>query len=149
EYLGRGDDQVKIRGFRIELGEVEAAVRRHPGVEGATVVVRGERLVAYVVGGHDLPEYTARLPPAYMGPAAYVAAPSIPLTTNGKLDVKALPDPDFDRLTTDTAPTTEEQRILCTAYTEVLGLRSVGIHDSFFELGGDSIVSIQLVERAR
>jgi len=157
EYHGRSDDQVKIRGFRIELGEIESALRRHPGVAEVAVVVRGEhaRLVGYVVPAGEpvesaaLREHAARILPDYMVPAAFVTVASFPLSPNGKLDVAALPEPDFDRLTTNVLPRTDAERVLSGAFAEVLGIRSPGLDDNFFELGGDSIVSIQLVERVR
>ncbi|TDD61280.1 amino acid adenylation domain-containing protein [Kribbella antibiotica] len=154
EYLGRSDDQVKIRGFRIELGEVEAAVAKHPDVTQVAVIAReGRQLVAYVVGRALDPEslratVTALLP-EHMVPAAFVVLESLPLTTNGKLDQSALPAPDFSRVVVERAPRTKAEEILCALFAEVLGLETVGPDDNFFALGGDSIVSIQLVSRAR
>ncbi|MFI1227664.1 MULTISPECIES: amino acid adenylation domain-containing protein [unclassified Streptomyces] len=161
EYLGRADDQVKIRGFRIEPGEIEAALRREAQVDRAAVLVRedqpGERrLVAYVV-----PADAARLDPAllrgrlgevlpdYMVPAAVVPLAELPLTPHGKLDRRALPAPDYSATTTKERPSTPQEKILCGLFEELLDLPEVGVEDSFFDLGGDSIVSIQLVSRAR
>ncbi|GAB1640210.1 amino acid adenylation domain-containing protein [Krasilnikovia sp. MM14-A1259] len=143
-FAGRADGQVKVRGFRVELGEIEAAL----GGQSA-VVVRDGRLVAYVVGGPvDVEALRARLP-QYMVPAAFVEVDVLPRTVAGKLDVAALPDPDFTALSTGRAARTTRERTLCDLFAEVLGLPTVGIDDDFFALGGDSIVSIQLVSRAR
>ncbi|HVW44153.1 MAG TPA: amino acid adenylation domain-containing protein [Amycolatopsis sp.] len=150
DYLGRADDQVKIRGFRVELGEIEAAVKRAPGVTHAVVIARDQRLIAYVVGdAAEVRATVARTLPDHMVPSAVVELPELPLTPSGKLDRKALPDPDFGALTSDGEPRDEREALLCTLFAETLGLPGVGVHDSFFELGGDSIVSVQLVSRAR
>ncbi|HWM05958.1 MAG TPA: condensation domain-containing protein, partial [Actinophytocola sp.] len=156
EFLGRSDNQVKIRGHRVEPGEVESALLRHPGVGQAAVVARpdqrgGSRLVAYVVGDADgLADHLRAELPDYLVPSALVpVAGQLPLTPNGKLDVRALPEPDWAGLAGDAAPTTDVERVLATAFADVLGLPVVGVHDSFFALGGDSIVAIQLVSRAR
>ncbi|MEU6484913.1 amino acid adenylation domain-containing protein [Streptomyces sp. NPDC046887] len=161
-FSGRSDHQVKVRGFRIEPGEIESALARHPAVGRAVVVARttegvGTRLVAYVVppagaAAPDGPELAAHLAgslPEYMVPSAFVALDELPLTPNGKLDRKALPAPEFRAAVDSRAPRTPLEKDLCAAFAEVLRLPSVGIDDSFFELGGDSIVSTQLVARAR
>ncbi|WP_020658819.1 non-ribosomal peptide synthetase [Amycolatopsis benzoatilytica] len=145
-YLGRTDHQVKLRGIRIELGEIEAALAAEDGVEAAAAVVRDDRLIGYVVG--TAPDLRAKLP-EHLVPAAIVELPELPLTANGKLDRKALPDPDFQSRTGTAKPSTERERLLCALFAETLKLPEVGVHDSFFELGGDSIVSVQLVSRAR
>ncbi|GAA2591730.1 amino acid adenylation domain-containing protein [Streptomyces axinellae] len=159
-FVGRVDDQVKVRGFRIEPGEVEAALVAQESVGQAVVVVRhsntGERLVGYVTAAGETPVdavavregVTARLP-EYMVPAAVVVLDALPLTANGKIDRKALPDPDFSGRVSDREPVTEVERMLCDLFAEVLGLRRVGADDSFFELGGDSLLSMQLAARAR
>lgn len=158
DYIGRDDDQVKIRGFRVELGEIETALTAHPSVRNAVVVAHTDdrgttRLVGYIVGGEaDTVAVRAALAerlPDYMVPAVVVALPVLPLTANGKVDRKALPEPDFSALAGAGEPRTETERTLCTTIADVLGLDRVGVHDDFFALGGDSIVSIQLVSRLR
>ncbi|WP_262061793.1 non-ribosomal peptide synthetase, partial [Streptomyces sp. STR69] len=155
EYLGRADDQVKLRGFRIELGEIESVLAAHASVAHATVVVRDDRLVAYVVPAGtpaesaELRAHTARSLPDHMVPAAVVTLDALPLTPNGKLDRRALPAPDFAAKVTDTRPRTELEETLCALVADVLGLERVGVEDDFFTLGGDSIVAMQLVARAR
>ncbi|MHA5053720.1 amino acid adenylation domain-containing protein, partial [Streptomyces sp. SD15] len=154
EYLGRVDDQVKLRGFRIELGEIEAVLAAHETVAHATVLVRDDRLVAYVVpvGAHDTSRLRAALSatlPAHMVPAAVIPLDVLPLTPNGKLDRRALPAPDFAAEVTATQPRTPREALLCELIATVLGLERVGPDDDFFALGGDSIVAIQLVGRVR
>ena len=159
EFLGRDDHQVKIRGFRIELGEIAAVIAGHPAVTDAVVVADGraggaKRLVAYVTGtavpdGREMRGYLADRLPDYMIPSAFVALAAFPLTANGKLDRRALPAPDFGvRETAYAAPRTPTETLLATIWQEVLGLEQVGIHDNFFSLGGDSILSIQIANRA-
>jgi amino acid adenylation domain-containing protein/non-ribosomal peptide synthase protein (TIGR01720 family) len=151
EYVGRADDQVKIRGFRIEPGEIETVLGRHAQVTQAAVIVHQNRLVAYVAGTADaatLKPYLADLLPDYMVPALFVVMDELPLTAHGKLDRKALPQPRFET-TSARGPRDERERVLCEIFADVLGVSSVGIDDGFFELGGDSIITIQLVSRAR
>ncbi|NLV98126.1 MAG: amino acid adenylation domain-containing protein, partial [Desulfovibrionales bacterium] len=156
EYLGRIDQQVKIRGFRIELGEIESALREHPQVSDALVQPFGEkgeqRLCAYVVGDFEAAELrrhlSARLPD-YMVPAAFVKLDAIPLTPSGKADRKNLPDPEFTSYSAYEPPRTETEKVLCALYAAVLGLEKAGLHDHFFESGGDSILALQLVAKAR
>ncbi|MGW5861006.1 amino acid adenylation domain-containing protein [Streptomyces sp. NPDC055239] len=160
-FIGRADAQVKVRGFRVELGEVEAALAAHPAVAQAVVVARedgpGERrLVGYVVPrnpeGVDpalIRAHVAKTLPDYMVPTAVLPLDELPVTRNGKVDHKALPAPDFAARATERAPRTEAESILCGLFAELLGLERVGVEDSFFELGGDSIMSMQLVARAR
>ncbi|GAA4960292.1 non-ribosomal peptide synthase/polyketide synthase [Actinoplanes utahensis] len=163
DYLGRGDGQVKIRGFRIELGEIESALLAEPGVAGAAVAARGDhtghqRLVAYVVGaGGDRPDPAAlraalrRLLPDYMVPSAFVPLDRLPTTHTGKLDRRALPEPPAPtgEETAHVAPRTDVERCLAEIWADVLGAARVGVTDNFFALGGDSILSIQVVSRAR
>ncbi|MFJ8630151.1 amino acid adenylation domain-containing protein [Streptomyces sp. NPDC093568] len=163
EFLGRADHQVKIGGFRVEPGEVEAVLGDHPAVDTAVVVTRADnggptRLVAYVVpdGGADdtglgrsLRAHLEQQLPHYMVPSFVVVLEELPLTANGKLDRRALPAPDTGTDPTAAAPRTEREKVLCGLFAEVLGLAEVGVDDGFFDLGGDSIMSIQLVSRAR
>ncbi|MFD4183008.1 condensation domain-containing protein, partial [Rhodococcus sp. NPDC058514] len=162
EYLGRTDFQVKIRGFRIELGEIESALARYDGVSSAVATAQSNgsgpsRLIGYVVpeSGAVLDEtailsFVSGVLAPYMVPAALVVLDGLPLTPAGKLDRKALPKPDFGAMaTTGRGPTSELEAVLATLFAEVLGLDAVGVDDSFFALGGDSIMSIQLVARAK
>ena len=156
-YLGRADEQVKIRGYRIELGDVQAALSALDGVEQAVVIAREDRpgdkrLVGYVTGTADLAtarEALAERLPAYMVPAAVVAIDALPLTVNGKLDTRALPAPEYQDADHYRAPAHAVEEILSGIYAQVLGLERVGVDDSFFELGGDSILAMQVVARAR
>jgi amino acid adenylation domain-containing protein/non-ribosomal peptide synthase protein (TIGR01720 family) len=155
ELLGRVDDQVKIRGFRIEPGEIEAVLLRDERVQRAVVIAREDvpgvkRLVAYVVAGgtEGLREHVAAALPEHMVPVAIVRVDSFPLTRNDKLDVKALPAPDWTA-TTSRPPATEREKQIAELFAEVLGLPAVGADDSFFAMGGDSIVSMRLVSKAR
>ena len=158
-YVGRADEQVKIRGYRIELGEVRTALAAIDGVAQAAVVAREDRpgdkrLVGYVTGTVDPGEartaLAARLP-AYLVPAAVVVLSELPLTPSGKLDTRALPAPEYVA-GEYRAPVTATEEILAGIYAEVLGVEPpqvVGVDDSFFELGGDSILSMQVAARAR
>ncbi|MEB4211548.1 non-ribosomal peptide synthetase, partial [Mycobacterium sp. 94-17] len=155
-YLGRADEQVKIRGYRIELGEVRSALNALDGVDQGVVVAREDRpgdkrLVGYATGGVDPAEIRARLAerlPAYMVPAI-VAVEALPLTANGKLDVRALPAPEYVDVDRYRAPETPAEQTLAGIYAQILGVERVGADDSFFDLGGDSISSMQVVTRAR
>ena len=155
-YLGRADEQVKIRGYRIELDEVRAVLAGLDGVDQAVVIAREDRpgdkrLVGYVTGTADPAEIPAALAtrlPAYMVPAAVVVLEALPLTVNGKLDTRALPAPEYTA-SEYRAPASPVEEILAGIYAQVLGLERVGVDDSFFDLGGDSILSMQVVARAR
>ncbi|HEY3712493.1 MAG TPA: amino acid adenylation domain-containing protein, partial [Amycolatopsis sp.] len=154
EFLGRADDQVKLRGFRVELGEIDAAIAAHPAVAQARVTVHdGRQLVAYVVPAketvdvEELLAHVARTLPEHMVPAAVVPLDRLPLGPSGKLDRRALPAPEFE--VTGEAPATDEEATLAGLMAGVLGLPKVGVQDDFFRLGGDSIVAMQLVARAR
>lgn len=157
QYLGRSDEQVKIRGYRIELGEVQAALARMDGVTQAVVVAREDRpgdkrLVGYVTGTADPGAVRTALAehlPTYMMPAAVVAVDSLPLTVNGKLDTRALPAPEYQEGDRYRAPDNAIEQILAGIYAQVLGLERVGIEEPFFDLGGDSILAMQVVARAR
>ncbi|MGW1200500.1 condensation domain-containing protein, partial [Streptomyces sp. NPDC002536] len=162
EYLGRADDQVKIRGFRIELGEIETVLVAHPHIDEAVVVAHKgadghRRLVAYVVSGEELSTgelraYLGEVLPDYMVPAVFVALERLPLTPSGKVDRRSLPEPEVqaEQLGSEyVAPRTEIEEALAGVWSEVLGVEKVGVHDNFFDLGGDSILSIQVVSRAR
>ena len=147
DYVGRADEQVKIRGYRIELGEIQAALAGLDGVEQAAVIAREDRpgdkrLVGYVTGTADptaLRNALAERLPAYMVPAAIVASTALPLTANGKLDTRALPAPEYHDADHYRAPTNAIEEILAGIYAQVLGVERVGIDDSFFDLGGDSL----------
>ncbi|MET0136113.1 MAG: amino acid adenylation domain-containing protein, partial [Kibdelosporangium sp.] len=150
EYLGRTDDQVKIRGFRIELGEIEARLLENSAIDGAAVIAREGRLIAYVVGPvDDLRSQLAQSLPDYMVPAAFVSLDALPMTTSGKLDRRALPEPDFAAADGHVEPVGAVQRVVASVWADVLGASRVGAHDNFFELGGDSILSIRVVSRLR
>ncbi|WP_156750062.1 non-ribosomal peptide synthetase, partial [Mycobacterium sp. E2479] len=156
-YVGRADEQVKIRGYRIELGEVQAALLGLDGVEQAAVIAREDRpgdkrLVGYMTGTADPAQVRSALAerlPTYMVPTAVVVLDALPLTTNGKLDVRALPAPEYQGGDRYRAPANVTEEILAGIYAQVLGLARVGVDDSFFELGGDSILSMQVVAHAR
>ncbi len=155
-YLGRADEQVKIRGYRIELGEIQSALMALDGVEQAVVIAREERpgdkrLVGYITGAADPAELRAALGetlPSYMVPVAVVTIDALPLTVNGKLDTRALPAPEYQDIDHYRAPATRIEEMLADIFAQVLGLEQVGVDDSFFDLGGDSISAIQVIWRA-
>jgi amino acid adenylation domain-containing protein len=178
EFLGRiATRQVKLRGFRVELGEVEAAISRHPGVRTVVVLVReygagsgsrsgdgsgadDRRLVAYIIPSQaeppttsDLRAFLGRTLPAFMIPAAFVALPAFPLTTNGKIDRRQLPDPQTvgrpDLADDYVAPRTPAEELVAGIYQQVLGVDRLGVLDDFFERGGHSILATQAIVRVR
>ncbi|MDD5035030.1 MAG: amino acid adenylation domain-containing protein [Methylococcaceae bacterium] len=167
EFLGRIDHQVKIRGVRIEPGEIEAQLLLHPEVEQALVMARddrgtaGKRLVAYLVCGaapaddgafsEELRTYLNALLPVYMVPSAFVRLDALPLGANGKIDRKVLPEPDIaaQRESRYVAPRNPTEEILADIWKEVLGLERVGVEDDFFDLGGHSLLVIQVLSRVR
>jgi amino acid adenylation domain-containing protein/non-ribosomal peptide synthase protein (TIGR01720 family) len=164
EFLGRADEQVKIRGFRIELGEVESALRSQPGIAQAAVAARegpagSKQLVAYLVLAPDSPAPSRaalraglkHVLPDYMIPSAFVVLDALPLSAHGKLDRRALPAPvaTAEPESEYVAPRTPIETALAEVWAEVLGLDRVGVEDNFFALGGDSILTIQVVSRAR
>ncbi|WP_145003791.1 non-ribosomal peptide synthetase [Pseudomonas oryzihabitans] len=158
EYAGRIDHQVKLRGLRIELGEIEARLLEHPLVrEVAVLAVDGRQLVGYVVLESETGDWREALAvhlavslPEYMVPAQWLALEKMPLSPNGKLERKALPKPDVATEQTGySAPRNEVERTLAAIWQALLGVERVGLDDNFFALGGDSIVSIQVVSRAR
>jgi amino acid adenylation domain-containing protein/non-ribosomal peptide synthase protein (TIGR01720 family) len=173
EFLGRIDHQIKVRGFRIEPGEIEAVLCRHPQVRLAHVRALDDpqgnkRLAAFLVAGqnHDAPgvngdarpssrdlrAYLRERLPEHMVPAAFVFVPALPTLSNGKVDVRSLPAPDWrgvDRQGECASPRTTAEHKLTEIWSAVLGVERIGIHDNFFELGGDSILSIQVIARAK
>ncbi|MBV2151247.1 non-ribosomal peptide synthase/polyketide synthase, partial [Kitasatospora sp. SUK 42] len=161
EFLGRTDDQVKVRGYRIELGEIEAALAEHPQVARAAVIVRQDRvqdarLVAYLVpvaGAEPRPEdlraHLRERLPDYMVPAVFVTLDALPLNASGKLDRRALPEPDVTGASAGRAPRTPQEHVLAGLFGEVLGVTGVGADDDFFDLGGHSLLATRLVARIR
>ncbi|MCL5072430.1 MAG: amino acid adenylation domain-containing protein [Actinobacteria bacterium] len=168
EFIGRADNQVKVRGFRIELEEIELALCRFPGVKQCIVLVTEDvdkRLIAYYVANklqagekvkalrtEDLRKYLGGQLPEYMLPSYFIEVGNIPLTPSGKLNKRALPKPNSENLSLKNmyvVPKTVEEKILAKIWAEVLKIDQVGLYDNFFSLGGDSIMSIQVISRAR
>ncbi|MFG2984870.1 non-ribosomal peptide synthase/polyketide synthase [Streptomyces sp. NPDC048258] len=160
-FLGRADDQVKIRGVRVELGELNAVLCGHPGVAQAATVLREDRpgdkrLVSYVVAApgsvpppaEELRRHVAAAVPQAVVPSAFVALEALPLTSNGKLDRRALPAPAYTG-TAGRGPRTPGEHVLCALFAEILGAHAVGAEDSFFDLGGHSLLVTRLVNRVR
>ncbi|MBK5431410.1 non-ribosomal peptide synthetase [Bacillus mycoides] len=157
DYRGRIDHQVKIRGFRIEIGEIESTLNAYASIKEAVVIVREDqpgdkRLVSYVVGDGNVGawrEYLKAKLPSYMVPSRFVTMEAIPLTANGKVDREVLPMPEEEQTNSEAvAPRNSNEKILATIWKQVLGVKKVGIHDNFFEIGGDSILSIQIISQA-
>jgi non-ribosomal peptide synthetase component F len=164
EFLGRIDHQVKIRGFRIELGEIETALGQHPDVQQSVLLAREDkpgdkRLVAYVVPEdtlvptpEELRSFLKETLPDYMIPTTFVTLDTLPLTPNGKVDRRMLPEPDSSRpdlAAQFVAPRTPTEATIADIWSEVLGVKQVGIYDNFFVLGGHSLLATQLVSRLR
>ncbi|HYO56875.1 amino acid adenylation domain-containing protein, partial [Archangium sp.] len=163
EFVGRADGQVKLRGFRIELGEIEAVLGKHQAVGEGLVVVRedvpgNKRLVAYVVpqpemelDAERLKEFMAERLPEYMVPSAFVVMAALPLTPNGKVDRKALPPPGENRARVESyvAPRNPNEELLAGIWAELLSVKKVGAHDNFFDLGGNSLLAMQVLSRLR
>lgn len=154
EFLGRVDDQVKVRGFRVEPGEIEAVFTGHPRVREAAVVVRDGRLIAYVVPGDGKPTqeevrgYVAERLPAHMVPAVgFIDA--LPLTPSGKTDRRALPDPRLSEPEADAPPADVVERVLAEIWSGTLSVAAPGRENNFFDLGGDSISALRIVDRIR
>ncbi|MBB6498472.1 non-ribosomal peptide synthetase [Pedobacter cryoconitis] len=161
EYLGRIDDQVKIRGYRIELGEIESVLQQSELVREAVVLARADdkghkRLIGYIVpvgklDKENIVAYMRERLPEYMVPGMLVEMVAFPLTPNGKIDKKGLPDLDTDVVFTDdyVPAGNDVEEFLAVMWQELLGIERIGIHDNFFKLGGDSIIIIQLASRAK
>ncbi|MBE9167121.1 amino acid adenylation domain-containing protein [Pleurocapsales cyanobacterium LEGE 06147] len=172
EYLGRIDHQIKLRGFRIELGEIEAVLTKHPDVREVVVLARGEtpkhkQLVAYVVphrdaaalatrdrelNGNELKNYLKNLLPEYMVPSAFLSVEKLPLLPNGKINRRALPIPqgvDSKLTLADRAPNSELERTIASIWQEVLPLEKVSRNDNFFDLGGHSLLMLQVNQKLR
>ncbi|MGZ6525485.1 MAG: non-ribosomal peptide synthetase, partial [Tumebacillaceae bacterium] len=164
EYIGRIDNQVKIRGFRIELGEIETVIAEHPAVLHQKVLVHEKNgnkyIVAYVVLQDDaqlqepqtaIRSYLKELLPNYMVPAMIMAIDTLPLTANGKVDHRALPEPDFEMLARSSGyeePRNEAEQQMANIWLEILQVSKVGVHDNFFDLGGHSLMATRLISRA-
>ena len=165
-YLGRVDAQVKLRGFRVELGEIEVVLREHPSVKECIVLVKddqvgGQQLVGYIIlnareerqaSGAELRDYVRERLPEYMVPAVFMIMEQWPLTPSGKVDLRALPQPEVkrDKLTRGyVAPETPVQQIVAGIWADLLKVEVVGAHDNFFELGGHSLLATQVISRMR
>jgi nonribosomal peptide synthetase protein BlmX len=159
EFLGRADGQVKIRGFRVELGEIEGLLDAHPGVQRSVVLARrdsseGQIIAAYIAtvpGGEvtvgRLRQYVADRLPRYMIPAAWVVLDALPLTRTGKVDLAALPAPGIDGPRPAAPPREGTEQLVAAIWEQVLGVDSVGAHDEFFEIGGESLRAMQVVTK--
>lgn len=155
EYTGRNDFQVKIRGYRIELGEIESKLITHPDIKQTAVIAANRSnsldkyLVAYYTANKklnplDISHCLKNKLPEYMLPSLFIRLDKLPLTSNGKIDKKSLPYPDFTNVHSYLAPTNIQEQLVCTAFSKILGLKTVGVNDDFFSLGGNSIKAITL-----
>jgi amino acid adenylation domain-containing protein len=155
DFLGRADDQVKIRGFRIEPDEIAAVLAESPLVYQAAVIVRDDRLIAYLVPAGDPPDpgelrrHAMTKLPEFMIPSAFVTVEALPMTPNGKLDRGALPDPSESHAPAGRGPRDSREATLCRLYAELLGREPIGIDDDFFALGGHSLLATRLTSRIR
>ncbi|MCK5522835.1 MAG: amino acid adenylation domain-containing protein [Thiomargarita sp.] len=162
EFIGRFDDQVKVRGFRIELPEIELALRQHSDIQDVVVITREDQkgdkqLVAYMVPDKkqvavaEIRAFLKKKLPDYMLPSVFMILPALPLTANGKIDKRALPDPDTNSILTNdyVPPKTPEEELLAEIWTDVLNIERVGILDNFFELGGHSLLATRVISRIR
>jgi acyl-CoA synthetase (AMP-forming)/AMP-acid ligase II/acyl carrier protein len=161
EYIGRNDEQIKIRGFRIELGEIENALSSLNEISANTVIVReddkgNKQLVAYIVPDSNISldksnirKQLLNILPDYMVPSLLIIMSALPMTINGKLDKKALPDPVIRTENSDKAqkPQTAIEKQLVIIWEEILNIENIGIHDNFFELGGHSLLTIALISK--
>jgi acyl carrier protein len=164
EFLGRIDNQIKIRGYRIEPGEIQTVLGQHPSIRESVVILREEsaedrQLIAYVVAisstpisASELRTYLQQKLPQYMVPSVFIFLDSLPLSPNGKVDLKALPEPDTDRPELEKAflaPRTPTEELLAQIWSKVLKIDKVGVYDNFFDLGGHSLLATQVVSRVR
>lgn len=163
EFMGRIDNQVKIRGFRIELGEIESVLSKHKLIKEVSVIVRedtpgNKQIVAYYVNkdrnesiGAELRNYMKEKLPSYMVPAAFIQLEQFPLTPNGKIDLKKLPKPQNDQVSTEqfVPPRTEMEKAIIDIWKDILKIEKVGLNDNFFDLGGHSLIITQLQNRLR
>jgi amino acid adenylation domain-containing protein len=162
ELFGRRDQQVKVNGYRLETGEIEAVLDEHPRVVKSAVVARsiegGTRLVAFLVtseketmSGAEMRDYLSKRVPAYMVPTFFIELDQMPLTPNGKVDRKALPDPDQSEIVEReyVAPRTPVEEVLGDIWSDVLGVEQISVHDDFFDLGGHSLLATQVISRVR
>lgn len=162
EYIGRDDFQVKIRGYRVELNEIENKLSSYPGIQQVIVLAKNypvnnddkndKYLVAYYLANKKLDEsmlydYCIAQLPEYMLPSVFVHLNRLPLTINGKIDRKYLPDPELEEIDNYVAPVNKQEKLICSEFSRVLGIKKVGVNDNFFHLGGSSIKAITLVAR--